>query len=261
MCMKNAMVRCFIIALVCAGGVCAHAQSSKNQKAFGLGERLVFDLKYGFIKAGEAVMAIPAYEWVEGHQCMNVKFTVKSTPTFSFFFEVVDRYETFLDVNEIYPWRFEQHIREGKYTRDFSAIFDQHAHVAKTTEGNFPIPANVHDILSAFYFARTLDYSRSHPGEKIMLNNFYKDTTYPLAIKFLGRQSVDVNAGTFNCIIVEPMVQEGGLFKSDGRIILWMTDDERKMPVKVSTKVLVGSITAELSEYSGLQGPVPSKTD
>ncbi|HLP17370.1 MAG TPA: DUF3108 domain-containing protein [Bacteroidota bacterium] len=255
----NYFARFIVVMMFCICGV--NAQTSKNVNAFGVGERLIFDMKYGFIKAGEAVMGIPAYEWIEGNQCMQVQFTVRSSPSFSFFFEVVDRYETYLDVNGIYPWRFEQHIREGKYRRDFSAIFDQKRHVAKTTEGNFPIPPNVHDILSAFYYARTLDYSKSHPGDKIMLQNFYKDKTYPLAVKFVGRQSVDVSAGVFNCIIVEPLVQEGGLFKSEGRILLWMTDDDRKMPVQVSTKVLIGSITAELREYYGLTGPVNAKTD
>jgi hypothetical protein len=259
--MRTSLYRYIALAAVCVVALSVEAQTSRNQKAFGIGERLVFDMKYGFITAGQAVMMIPAYEWVEGNQCYQVQFTVKSTPTFSFFFEVVDRYETYLDVKETFPWRFEQHIKEGKYKRDFSAIFDQRAHVAKTTEGNFPIPANVHDILSAFYYARTLDFSKSRPGDKVLLQNFYKDKTYPLAVKFLGRQSIEVDAGTFNCILVEPMVQEGGLFKSEGRILLWMTDDERKMPVKVSTKVLIGSITAELREYYGLAGPLTARTD
>jgi hypothetical protein len=257
--MRTSMHRYFIIAVACVVSLTADAQISRNQKAFTVGERLVFDMNYGFIKAGEAMMMIPAYEWVDGNQCMQVQFTVQSSSTFSFFFRVTDRYETYLDVKYIYPWRFEQHIKEGKYTRDFSVHFDQVAHVAKTTEGNFPIPPNVHDILSAFYYARTLDYSKSRVGDTVMLQNFYKDKTYPLAVKYLGRQSVEVDAGTFNCILVEPMVVEGGLFKSEGRIILWMTDDDRKMPVKVSTKVLIGSITAELREYYGLAGPLTSK--
>jgi Protein of unknown function (DUF3108) len=258
--MMTSLYRCIMIAVAAFAGLTAEAQVSKSQTAFGIGERLVFSLNYGFITAGEAVMMIPAYEWVEGNQCMQVQFTVQSTPTFSFFFSVTDRYETYLDVTGIFPWRFEQHIREGRYSRDFSAIFDQRSHVAKTTEGNFPIPSYVHDILSAFYYARTLDYTKSRPGEKVMLNNFYKDKTYPLAVKYLGRETIDVDAGTFKCIIVEPMVQEGGLFKSEGRIVLWMTDDDIKMPVKVSTKVLVGSINAELREYYGLSGPLTSKT-
>ena len=91
------------------------------------------------------------------------------------------------------------------------------------------------------------------------LQNFFKDTTYFLPVKFLGRQRIDVDAGTFDCIIVEPLMKEGGLFKSEGRVIIWLTDDERKIPVKVSTKVVIGSIDAELREYSGVNGPIRAK--
>ena len=96
--------------------------------------------------------------------------------------------------------------------------------------------------MSAFYFARTIDYSKRRVGEKIELQNFYKDKTFPLDVKFLGRQKIKVDAGEFNCIIVEPMVKEGGLFKAEGRILIWLSDDDLKIPVKVSTKVPIGSI-------------------
>jgi hypothetical protein len=68
-----------------------------------------------------------------------------------------------------------------------------------------------------------------------------------------------VDAGTFDCVIVEPMVVEGGLFKNEGRIVVYMTDDDRKIPVKVSTKVLIGSIDGELIKYSGIRGPIKAK--
>jgi hypothetical protein len=119
----------------------------------------------------------------------------------------------------------------------------------------------VYDAVSALYFVRTLDFSQKRPGEKIYLKNFYKDSTYQLAVKFLGYQQVDVDAGTFNCLLVEPLMKEGGLFKSEGRIIIWMTNDERKIPVKVSSKVVIGSIDAELREYSGINGPIKSKVE
>jgi hypothetical protein len=68
-----------------------------------------------------------------------------------------------------------------------------------------------------------------------------------------------VAAGTFKTIVVEPLVKEGGLFKSEGRIVIWLSDDERKLPVRVNTKVLIGSIDVELSAYSGLTGALPSR--
>ncbi|MCX6136133.1 MAG: DUF3108 domain-containing protein [Ignavibacteriales bacterium] len=261
--MRNYLVGSMLLLLgtLCAGLMMpsASAQQALNQTVFGVGERLVFDVGFGFITAGEAVMSIPSIENVSGKDCYKVMFTVKSTPTFSFFFEVNDRYETYLDVAGIFPRRFEQHIKEGSYRRDFSAQFDQEKLLARTTGGDFPIPRYVHDIMSAFYYARTIDYSKWRIGEKIPLQNFYKDKTFPLDVKLLGRQKIEVDAGTFNCIIVEPMVREGGLFKSEGRILIWLSDDDLKIPVKVSTKVAIGSIDSELREYSGLRGELKAK--
>ncbi len=230
-----------------------------KHSAFEVGERLVFDVGYSFITAGEAVMSVPKLDTVYGRPSYHVLFTVNSTPTFSWIYKVEDRYETFLDTQGIFPWRFIQKVREGSYRRESDAWFDQVKNVAYANDKQYPIPPYVHDAVSAFYFVRTIDYTQSRVGEKIYLQNFFKDTTYTLAVKFLGRQRIEVEAGTFNCIIVEPLMKEGGLFKSEGRIIIWMTDDDRKVPVKVSTKVVVGSIEAELREYTGINGPIAAK--
>lgn len=230
-----------------------------SQQAFRVGERLVFDVGWSFINAGEAVMSIPRIDTVAGRPAYQVLFTVNSTPTFSWIFKVEDRYETILDRDGLFPWRFSQHIREGKYSRDFEAEFDQRKHVARAEKKEYPIPPYVHDIVSAFYFARTLDYSTFRPGQKHLLHNFYKDTTYQLAIKFLGYQRVNVDAGKFDCVVIEPLIKEGGLFKSEGRIIIWLTNDERKIPVKVSTEVAIGSIETELREYYGINGEIKAK--
>ncbi|MBP1691628.1 MAG: hypothetical protein H6Q32_980 [Bacteroidetes bacterium] len=237
----------------------ASALRTIRNEAYGVGERLVFDVNYGFITAGEAVMAISRFDSIAGRKCFRVDFTVNSLPSFSWIYKVEDRYVTFIDVEAIAPWRFEQHIREGSYSRDFIADFDHRKLIAKTTEGEHPIPKYVHDILSAFYFARTVDYSGMKTGDTLLLHNFYKDKSYELVVKVLGRQELEVAAGTFRTIVVEPLVKEGGLFKSEGRIVIWLTDDERKLPIRVNTKVIIGSIDTELREYSGLAGPLGSR--
>jgi hypothetical protein len=229
------------------------------QTAFAVGERLVFDVNYGLITAGEAVMAVVALDSVAGRNVYRVEFTVNSLPSFSWIYRVEDRYLTFIDVEAIVPWRFEQHIREGTYRRDFIADFDQFKNIARTTEGDFPIPPYVHDIMSAFYFARTIDFSGMNTGDGIDLSNFYKDKSHDLRVRFLGRQEIEVGAGTFRTLVVEPLVKEGGLFKSEGRIVIWLSDDERKIPVRVNTKVAIGSIDTELRSYSGLAGPLRAR--
>lgn len=230
-----------------------------ENKAFRVGEKLTFDVKYGFVTAGVAEFSIPKITKLAGRETYNVVFRVNSVPAFDPFYKVRDRYETFIDVEGIFPWRFEQHIREGGYSRDFSAFFDQRKGKAKTSEGQYDIPPYVNDIVSAFYLARTFDYSRMKVGDKILLENFYKDKVYPLEVVFHGKEKVTVAAGTFDCIILEPLAKEGGLFKSEGNMLLWITDDEIKMPVKVKTKVIIGSIDAELSAYSGLAGQLKAR--
>ena len=227
--------------------------------AFGLGERLVFDVNYGFITAGEATLQVAGTDTLDGRVCYRIEFRVNSLPSFAWIYRVVDRYVTYIDEETIAPWKFEQHVREGSYSRDFTAAFDQRKHIATTSEGTYPIPPYVHDILSAFYFARTLDYGPMKPGDQVQMYNFYKDKTYELGVRFLGRQDLDVAAGTFKTVVIEPLVKEGGLIKSEGRIVIWLTDDDRKIPVRVNTKVVIGSIDTELREYAGVRGPVTSR--
>ncbi len=229
------------------------------QNAFDVGERLVFDVGYAFFTAGEAVMSIPKIDSIGGRPAYHIVFTVNSTPTFSVIYKVDDRYETFLDKDALFPWKFIQRIREGGYSRDFSAEFDQVAHVARVEDKEYSIPPYVHDVVSAFYFARTLEYTGMRVGQKTIVENFYKDTTYPLAIKFLGHQRISVDAGKFDCVVVEPLIKEGGLFKSEGRVIIWLSNDKRKVPIRVSTEVIIGSIEAELREYSGIPGGIPAR--
>jgi hypothetical protein len=232
-----------------------------ENRAFASGEYLKFDVKYGFVTAGDAWMTISDTTIPNGRVCHRVNFAVDSKPFFNWIFKVVDRYSTFIDSKGMFPWRFEQHISEGNFKRDLVADFDQVNHIANTSEKSYPIPAYVHDIMSAFYYARTLDFKGYRPGQKVHLQNFFKDSTYELDVKYKGRQQIEVPAGKFNCVIIEPLAREGGLFKSDGQVYIWLTDDERKMPVKVSTKIVIGSIDSELVEYRGLNGPVPSKIE
>ena len=231
-----------------------------QNNAFKVGEKLTFEVKYGFVTAGIAQYSITKIVKIAGRAAYNVMFDVSSVSAFDPFYKVRDHYETYIDVNGIFPWRFEQHIREGGYSRDFSAFFDQRRGKAKTSEGSYDIPKYVNDIVSAFYLARTFDFSKIKEGDKVHLENFYKDKVYPLDVLFRGRERISVSAGTFNCIILEPLVREGGLFKSEGSIVVWLTDDELKIPVKVKTKVLVGSIDAELTGYQGLAGRLTSKS-
>jgi hypothetical protein len=235
-----------------------------SNEAFGFGEKLEYKVGYKFITAGTGYFYIlPDPIYVNGRKCYDIQFQVKSLKSLEWIYKVKDSYRTVLDINGIFPWTFEQHVREGNYKRDFVADFDQVNNYAyiKKKDKKYKVPSYVHDIVSAFFYVRTLDLGSMKPGYTFYMQNFFDDTTYTLGVKIHGRQTIEVEAGKFRCIVIEPLVVEGGLFKSEGNIYIWVTDDERKMPVKVATKILIGYVESELVRYSGLRGPVKAKIE
>ncbi len=229
-------------------------------EAFGFGERLEYNVGYKFITAGTASFTIGKQPvMVAGRPCFDIRFEVASLKSLDFLYRVRDRYRTFVDVDGIFPWKFEQNIREGGFRKDFAASFDHIGKTATTTEGSFPIPAFVHDIVSAFYYIRALDLSQYKRGDVVYLQNFFDRETHDLAVRILGRQQIEIESGTYKCIVVETVIKSGSLFKFEGKLLLWLSDDARRIPVKVSTKIPIGSIDAELTGYSGLRGPFTAR--
>jgi len=228
--------------------------------AYGLGEKLEYKVGYQFVKAGDAYFHIqPKPVLYKGRPCYDIRFEVRSLKSLDWLYRVHDVYRTIVDIDGIYPYYFEQRIREGGYSKDAKAYFDHAGKKAIIGDNSYPFPTFSHDIVSAFFFVRTMELQSRKKGEVIQLKNFVDDSTYTLGVKIHGKQTVTVEAGTFDCIVIEPMVTKGGLFKSEGKILIWITDDERKIPVKVSTKVIIGAIEAELTKFSGTRGSVNAK--
>jgi len=235
-----------------------------TNEAFGFGEKLEYKVGYKFVTAGTGYFQIlPDPIEISGRKCYDIRFQVRSLESLEWLYKVRDTYRTVVDVHGIFPWLFEQHIREGNYKRDFTASFDQRKNFAHTElrgkKKKIKVEPYIHDIVSAFFYVRTLNLSAMPKDTVFYLRNFYNDSSYSLGVKILGRQTVEVEAGKFRCIVVQPLVVEGGLFKSEGEILIWLTDDDRKIPVKVGTKIIIGFVGAELVKYSGIRGPVNAK--
>jgi Protein of unknown function (DUF3108) len=248
-------------------GASGNAQSFSyryvKNDAFGFGEKLEYKVGYKFITAGTGYFYIlpnPVYR-DDGRKCYDIRFQVSSLESLRWIYKVEDSYRTILDVGGIFPWEFEQHVREGKYQKDFTAKFDQENNTAYANNKKYKIPPYVHDIVSAFFYVRTLDLRNMQKGQIFYLQNFFDDTTHSLGVKMMGRETIEVEAGKFRCIVIQPLVMEGGLFKSEGNIFIWVTDDDRKIPVKVATKIIIGYVGSELVHYSGVRGPIDAKIE
>ncbi len=214
---------------------------------FGPGEAFRFGVKFGFVRAGDAELAVEGIETVDGETAYRLVSSAESSRFFSTFFPVHDRVVSIWSPSRRIPLRFEKHIREGKYAKDETIRFDHVREEAVYPDGKrVSIVPGTQDVLSAFYLVRTLALN---PGDVVDVPNHTDGKNHPLQVRVLRRETVEVPAGTFRCVVVEPLLKSAGLFKQEGSLTIWLTDDARRMPVLMKSKVAVGSIVAELETF------------
>lgn len=229
----------------------------KNE-AFKRGELLSFRLHYGIIDAGVATLGITdETRELGGRKTFHIVGLGSSKGAFDWFYRVRDRYETFIDEKAIVPWLFVRRVDEGGYKIEQDYIFNHFSKKVNVGGGEmYPIEPNMQDMLSAFYHARTMDLSAAKPNTIYAINCFMDKEVWPLKIKFICRETITTDLGTFKCLKFRPIVQKGRVFKREEDLNIWITDDKNHIPIKGQADVLVGSIKAELTSYSGLANPI-----
>ncbi|HYV51346.1 MAG TPA: DUF3108 domain-containing protein [Dongiaceae bacterium] len=221
---------------------------------FAPGEELNFAVKYGMVRAGDAKLAVLPGKSADNYRLLS---TAKSSRFFDTFFPVDDRIISEWSPTLGAPVEFEKRSREGKYKKDESLRFDQERGLALHANGKrAKISPGTQDVLSAFYVVRA---HKLVPETSFQVPSYADGKNYQVMVKVHQRETVDVPAGHFACLIVEPLLQTSGLFKQEGRLLIWVTDDARHMPVQMKSKVAVGSIVAELESFR--MGQPPSSAD
>jgi len=218
-----------------------------ENKAFGVGEYLEFSVKYGMLPAGTAELKIPEIMDYQGKTCYRVVSIARSNDVISVFYRVRDSVETVIDYDGVFSRKFFKHLREGGYKTDKTTIFDQRRHLGITGNDSVPSYAFVQDPLSSLYYIRTQPLV---PGSDIYVDNHTDKKNFPLKIIVYRRETVEVPAGKFDCVVIEPIMRAEGIFKAKGRIWIWLTDDQYKIPVMMKTEVFfLGSVSAQLKSY------------
>lgn len=214
--------------------------------SFGVGEKLTFDIKYGFITAGTATMEVVRLIEYENRPCYQIVTHAFSNSFFSSIFKVEDRVESLMDATGLYSWRFEKSLREGNYRSDRQYTFDQRDNSVVYKDDTLEVAPCVQDAISSLYYIRTQPLE---VGKSVFVSSFVDGKSYDMEVKVIDRETVNIDAGTFDCVVVEPLMQSAGVFKHEGRLTVWLTDDALRMPVLMKSKVIVGSIVAELVDY------------
>lgn len=232
-----------------------------NNEAFQIGERLRYRISYGFIDAGEAVLETKATE-IKGanRKLFHVVGTGRTLGAFNAIFKVNDRYESYMDQQSIMPWFFHRRVDEGGYKIKQDYTFRQHSEKIDNGKGKvFKAPLGVQDMISCFYFARTLDFQKIKKGKVFVIPTFMDDELFELKIKYVNEEVIELRKGKYKCMRFVPVVQTGRYFKNEEDLSFWVTQDKNRIPIQIKAKIPVGSIKMHLVGYKGLKNEFASK--
>lgn len=230
----------------------------KKDPIFKEGEVLQYKLKYGFITAAEATIKVmPSDLKFDNKPTYKLVVDAQTSGTFDIFYKIRDHYDSYIDKTDLTPYFYQENIREASYRRQDKARFYQDTKKVVASTGTFTTPTTqTFDLVSAYYFSRSLDISKLKIGDKFKVNYFLGDEISALEIQYVGKEMVKSKLGNLSCLKFSPSIKPGRIFKKDSRLYLWITDDGNRVPVKAEVDILIGSVTMEIKSAEGLRYPL-----
>jgi Protein of unknown function (DUF3108) len=221
------------------------------------GESLTMRISYAHLLAGRAWVRVEAGDGDAGSPYRFVA-EARSQGFFAwlFGFRVDDRTVATWEPERGCSLGIEKRLREGKARRDQKIVIDPVTGRAtvedpKIRQTSFDLEPCVLDVLSALFVTRVRGVPET---DALRLSVFDNGKHYTLGVRFLGRERLDLPAPLGRrtpTVVVEPQLLEGtGLFVKEGRLKIWLTDDERRIPVRMRSKVAIGSVSADLEAYT-----------
>lgn len=226
-------------------------QGVRQQKVtpgpFAGGEKLVYEIVWGPFQAGYVILSAQPQP-----RSGTIRLGAKAVSNnfVSAFYKMRDYIVSWVDAQGLYPHFFEQHLREGNYKMDGFILYDNESEKVFVQEKKsrvFRAPRFTHDYISILYHVRSMDFKR---GDKFTIDMFIHSKIHPIHFKVKEKKSIEVKAGKFKCIKVQPkLAGKGRAFNKKDKMEVWFSDDSRRIPVMIKSKIKVGSITAKLIHY------------
>ena len=226
--------------------------------SFGTGERIEYRVHYGFINAAEARVEVAnSVVRVNNRPCYRVNVTGRTVGAFDLVSRVRDQWRSYIDTAAIVPQMFQQNIEENKFRKQETLTFNHGSDVVyldnKEDKKSFKVPDNVHDVISGYYFLRTMNFDRFSEGQLIEVPTFFSGEVYPMRVRYRGKDVVKTKFGKIRVIKLNPVMPNNKLFKGDDSVRIWVSDDDNKVPVKVEVDLWIGALEMDLKSFKGLR--------
>ncbi|MCF7793083.1 MAG: DUF3108 domain-containing protein [Candidatus Cloacimonetes bacterium] len=232
--------------------------------AFQPGEKLTFEIKYGVISAGEATLQIEDHTYRDSIETYRITSLANTNSFFDHVYKVRDRLESIWRKRGLVTLRFTKKLREGSYRQHRIHFYypDQNFTIytkikkKKTSQERMEIADKTQDIFSAFYYYRLQDFS---VGDTLVINVTADGRNYPAKIVAHRLETIETIFGDKECIVVEPILEGEAIFKQTGEIYIWLTYDEHKIPVLMSSKIIFGHFKAILKDAENVPFKITEK--
>jgi hypothetical protein len=234
---------------------------SIRNNSFSAGENISLVVFYNalglYINAGTANFTVTT-ERLNNKAVYHIVGTGVTNSKYDFIFKVRDRYETFIDTSNLLPYKFIRNVDEGGYKKYENITFNQTANTALSTQGVYKVPSCIQDVVSSMYYARNIDFNRYKPGDKIPFTIFLDNEVYNMYIRYQGKETIKTRYGKFRAIVFKPLLVKGTLFEGGEKMTVYVSDDANKVPLRIESPLLVGSVKVDLMSYQNLRYPLTS---
>lgn len=212
---------------------------------FGVGERMEYEVRFGPVRVGSGSMEVSGVQVIRGREAWHTQFRVKGG---TFFYKVNDLLESWIDTRSFQSLRFVQDFEEGGRSRERRyEIYPDRAMFVEVGRGTEEASVeNPLDDGSFLYFVRTVPLE---VGQTYSWNRYFRPDRNPVQVRVLRRERVKVPAGTFDAIVVQPIIKAKGIFSEDGQAELWLSDDDRRIMLQMKSKLSFGSLNLFLRSY------------
>jgi len=229
--------------------------------AFKAGEKVGFVVYYTAAKLINVTAGAGSFtttlEKLNGRSVYHVVGEGHTLPSYEWAYKAKDTYETFMDAESMLPLKFVRNVHEGDYKKYQNVSFNRAANTAISKEGVFKIPECAHDVVSAVFWARNIDFNLLKPNvDKIPIPIFLDNENHTMFVRYLGKETITTKYGKFRTIKIKPTTIAGTIFKDDDKMIIWVTDDANRVPVRVESPIIVGKVRIDMTSFENLRNPM-----
>jgi hypothetical protein len=234
---------------------------SIRNRSFHAGENVSLVVFYNalgiYVNAGTATFNATA-EKLNNKPVYHIVGTGVTNSSYDWIFKVRDRYETYIDTATLRPYKFVRNVNEGGYKKYENITFNHNANTALTTDGVYKVPPCIQDVVSAVYYARNIDFNHYKVGDKISFSMFLDNEVYNMYIRYLGKETIKTKYGKFRTIKFKPLLVKGTMFEGGEKMTVYISDDDNKIPIRIESPLIVGSVKADMMSYKNLRYPLTS---